>query len=59
LARLVEMGGRVDDREMESKFSTDAKKVFPQHPDRVWDPPSLLFKGYRDSFFVPRALFVR
>jgi len=34
---------------MESKLSADAKKEFPQHPDRVWDPPSPLFKGYRDS----------
>jgi GDP-D-mannose dehydratase len=36
---------------MESKFSADARKEFPQHPDGVWDPLSLLFKGYRDSFF--------
>jgi len=35
---------------MGSKFSADAKKEFPQHPDRVWDPPSLLFKVYWDSF---------
>jgi len=30
---------------MGSKFSTVAKKEFLQHPDRIWDPPSLLLKG--------------
>jgi hypothetical protein len=22
----------------------------PQRPDRLWDPPSLISNGYRDSF---------
>lgn len=50
LASLVETGGVGNDREMGIKFSADARKEFPQHSDRFWDPPSLLSKGHRDSF---------
>jgi hypothetical protein len=26
------------------------EEIFLQHPDRFWDPPSLLFNGYRGLF---------
>jgi len=35
------------------RFPAGAKKGFfasPPRPDRLWEPPSLLFNGYRGSF---------
>lgn len=46
MASVVERGGRGNVRKIGIRFSGDAKKVFPQHPYRVWDPPRLLFIGH-------------
>jgi hypothetical protein len=45
----------LDDRAIEVRSPAEAKGFLlePLCPDRLWDPPSLLYNGYRVS--VPRG----
>jgi hypothetical protein len=45
-------GYGLDDRTIEVRSPAEAKGFFlqPLSPDQLWDPPSLLYNGYRGSF---------
>jgi hypothetical protein len=50
-------GHGLDDRAIEVRSTAEAKEFFlwPVCPDRLWGPPSLLYKGYRGPFLGAKA----
>jgi hypothetical protein len=54
---IIVSGYGPDDRAIEGRSPAEAKGflLYPLCEDWLWDPPSLLYNGYRGSFPVAKA----